>query len=73
MNEPFREDSRKEILNRISFGFSSAHLIVIEFKVLQRLHFTKSRLSQLVVSTDDTCDRRTLSPANYANMFFFLH
>uniref|UniRef100_A0AAR2KLP1 Reverse transcriptase domain-containing protein n=1 Tax=Pygocentrus nattereri TaxID=42514 RepID=A0AAR2KLP1_PYGNA len=49
---------------------SCARLGLIQFKVLYRAHFSKSRLSKLYPEVKDVCDRCYGSPCDLSHMFF---
>uniref|UniRef100_A0A669BRS1 Reverse transcriptase domain-containing protein n=1 Tax=Oreochromis niloticus TaxID=8128 RepID=A0A669BRS1_ORENI len=48
-----------------------ARLQLIQFKVINRVHFSKSRISKIFPSIIDQCDRCHTSPCNLSHMFFF--
>lgn len=41
-----------------------------EFKVLHRVHFSKTRLSRMFPGVEDRCDRCHTSPCNLSHMFY---
>lgn len=49
-----------------------ARLQLIQFKVLHRIHRSKSQLSKFYPNTiDDQCDRCSMSPCDLSHMFFY--
>lgn len=52
---------------------SSASLGLIQFKVLHRVHFSRSKLSIIYPYLKDECDRCHGSSCNLINIFFLLN
>lgn len=57
-------------VGRIQSTTSCARLGLIQFKVLHRVHFSKSRLSEMYPEVEDTCDKCHGSPCHLSHMFF---
>uniref|UniRef100_A0A8C5H2E5 Reverse transcriptase domain-containing protein n=1 Tax=Gouania willdenowi TaxID=441366 RepID=A0A8C5H2E5_GOUWI len=47
-----------------------ARLGLIQYKVLNRVHFSKAKLSRMFSTVEDRCDRCQLSPCNLSHMFY---
>uniref|UniRef100_A0A671TSK6 Reverse transcriptase domain-containing protein n=1 Tax=Sparus aurata TaxID=8175 RepID=A0A671TSK6_SPAAU len=60
----------REALIRVNSTSSCAHLSLVQFKVLHKIHFTRNRLSRLFPGTNDIGDRCGLPPADHVHMFF---
>uniref|UniRef100_A0A672IKH9 Reverse transcriptase domain-containing protein n=1 Tax=Salarias fasciatus TaxID=181472 RepID=A0A672IKH9_SALFA len=58
------------VLQHIHKSTICARLTLIQFKVLFRCHYSKTRLAKIFPSTLDICDRCGLSPCNLTHMFF---
>lgn len=59
-------------MNRIWSVTTCACLGPIHFKVLHRVHFSKTRLSEMYLEEEDKCDNRRGSPRHLSHMLFFL-
>ena len=59
------------MVQRIRSSTPSARLELIQFKVLHRVHFSKTRLSKIFPSIIDQCERCHSSPCNLSHMFYF--
>lgn len=57
-------------LKKIYTTSACARLTLIQFKVLFRVHYSKTRLSQIYPSTRDNCDKCHASPCNLTHMFY---
>ena len=57
-------------IERTYSSSSCARLGLIQFKVLHRTHFSKSRLAEIYPNTDNRCDRCNNSPADLSHMFY---
>lgn len=58
-------------LKGVNSSSSCARLSLIQFKVLHRLHYCKSRMSRFYPDkVEDRCDRCTLAPCNLTHMFW---
>ena len=57
-------------LERINGTSSCARLSLIQFKVLHRTYYTKSKLSKIFNDLDDRCERCNSAPANMTHMFW---
>lgn len=68
------EEWWEEVVRGICSVSSCAHLGLIQFKVTQRIHFSKSRLSEIYPEVEDKCDRCMNSHCHLSHMFlgFFL-
>lgn len=66
----FNEDVWKDALNRTHTSTFCARLGLIQFKVLNRGHFCKTRLTRIYPDIEDKCDRCDNSPCNLSHMFF---
>lgn len=60
-----------KFVHSISSITPCARLQLIQFKVLHRVHFSKSRLSEIFPNIADQCDRCHASSCNLSHMFFF--
>ena len=58
-------------VHKIRSSAPCARLELIQFKVLFRVHYSKSRLSEIYPNVADQCDRCQASPCNLSHMFFF--
>lgn len=58
----------QKIIQRIPS--SSVCLMVIQFKIVHRLHWSKERLSKIKTDLDPTCDRCRQLPATLLHMFW---
>lgn len=65
------EELWEDAVNRIRTSSSCARLSLIQFKVLHRVHFSKSRLSEIYPEVEDRCDKCKSSPCHLSHMFFF--
>lgn len=65
----FTDDWWNEVIDSMRTTTSCARLALILFKVLHRVHFSKSRLAELYPDANDVCDRCHLSPCNLSHMF----
>ena len=66
------EESWEQAIERIRSTTSCARLGLIQFKVLHRVHFSKSRLSEIYPEVEDKCDKCHGSPCHLSHMLFFL-
>lgn len=57
-------------LERVNSSSSCARLGLIQFKVLHRVHLSKSRLAEIYPGTDGSCERCSFSPANLTHTFW---
>ena len=64
------EESWEQAIERIRSTTSCARLGLIQFKILYRAHFSKSRLSELYPEVEDKCDKCHGSPCHLSHMFF---
>lgn len=64
------EESWGRAVERVKSTTSCARLALIQFKVLHRVHFSKSRLSVLYPELEDKCDKCRSSPCHFSHMFF---
>lgn len=64
------EEVWERAVGRIKSTTSCARLGLIQFKVLHRVHFSKSRLSEIYPEVVDTCDKCHGSPCHLSHMFF---
>ena len=64
------EEIWKKIIDRIFSSSICLRHVVIQFKVVHRLHWSKTRLSQIKQSFDPTCDRCKQEPASLLHMFW---
>uniref|UniRef100_A0A0S7EYH1 LIN1 n=2 Tax=Poeciliopsis prolifica TaxID=188132 RepID=A0A0S7EYH1_9TELE len=64
------QDSWDVAIGRIRSSSSCARLSLIQFKVVHRIHFSKSRLSQIYPDMVDVCDKCKGSPCNLGHMFY---
>uniref|UniRef100_A0A3B5PRH3 Reverse transcriptase domain-containing protein n=1 Tax=Xiphophorus maculatus TaxID=8083 RepID=A0A3B5PRH3_XIPMA len=64
------QDIWDDAIDRIRSSSSCARLSLIQFKVVHRIHFSKSRLSQIYPDVVDICDKCKGSPCNLGHMFF---
>lgn len=61
-----RDEVWEHAISRIRSATSCARLGLIQFKVLRRMHFSKSRLSEIYSDVEDNCHGSTLSPWPHA-------
>lgn len=66
----FDDDWWEAALTTIHKTSICARLSLIQFKVVFRCHYSKTRLAQIYPSVVDVCDRCGSSPCNLAHMFF---
>lgn len=66
----FEEEWWLGALQRIRSSTICARLSLIQFKVFHRVHFSKTRLSEIFPNTDDRCDRCHAPSCNVSHMFF---
>ena len=71
MGLAFDVDWWDSVLNGIHKASICARLTLIQFKVVFRCHYSKTRLSQIFPNAIDVCDRCSGSPCYLAHMFFF--
>ena len=64
-----REGSWEQAIERIWTTTSCARLGLIQFKVLYKVRFSKSRLSKLYPEVEDKCDKCHGSPCHLSHMF----
>ncbi len=64
------EDWWDGALSKIHKSTICARLSLIQFKVLHRIHFSKTRLSQIYPTVIDRCDKCHASPCNLTHMFY---
>ena len=57
-------------LKKIYTSSACAHLTLIQFKVLFRVHYSKTRLSQIYPTITDDCDKCHASFCNLTHMFY---
>ena len=58
-------------LKNIKLSSSCMRLGLIQFKVLHRIHYSKSKLSKIYPDTvEDKCNRCSLSPCDLTHMFW---
>lgn len=60
-------ESALQVIHKTSI---CARLTLIQFKVVFRCHYSKTRLAQIFQNTADVCDRCGGSPCNLTHMFF---
>lgn len=65
------EDWWSEALREIKFCSSCVKFQLIQFKILHRAHYSKSRLAKIYPDTVDACDRCSQTPCNLSHMFWF--
>lgn len=72
LGQQIADETWHRIINRIFF-LSSICLehVVIQFKVVHRLHWSKTRLSKIKDGIDPTCDRCKQEPASLFHMFWY--
>ena len=63
------EETWEQAIQRIRSTTSCARLGLIQFKVLYRAHFSKSRLSELYSEVEDKCDKCHGSPCHLSHVF----
>lgn len=66
----FEEQWWETALRVIHKSSICARLTLIQFKVIFRCHYSKTRLAQIFPNTADACDRCSGSPCNLTHMFF---
>lgn len=71
LGKQLSEEVWEHATDRIRSTTSCARLGLIQFKVLYRVHFSKSRLSELYPEVEDKCDKCRSSPCHLSHMFFF--
>lgn len=64
------EESWEQAIERVRTSTSCARLGLIQFKVIHRAHFSKSRLSELYPEVENKCDKCHGSPCHLSHMFF---
>ena len=65
------EERWEKVVGGLCTALSSAHLALIKFKVIHRVHFSKSRLSEIYPEVEDKCDG-CLNPHCHLSHMFFL-
>uniref|UniRef100_A0A671WYB0 Reverse transcriptase domain-containing protein n=1 Tax=Sparus aurata TaxID=8175 RepID=A0A671WYB0_SPAAU len=60
-------ESALQVIHKTSI---CARLTLMQFKVVFRCHYSKTRLAQIFPNTADVCDRCEGSPCNLTHMFF---
>lgn len=69
LGEDLEDDIWESVLLRVNNSTSCAKLSIIQFKVLQRIHYSKARLAKIYPNTNAHCDRCQNSPADRTHMF----
>uniref|UniRef100_A0AAR2JQE7 Reverse transcriptase domain-containing protein n=1 Tax=Pygocentrus nattereri TaxID=42514 RepID=A0AAR2JQE7_PYGNA len=64
------ESSWDQAMERIRSTTSCARLGLIQFKVVHRVHFSKTRLASIYPEVEDRCDRCHGSPCHLSHMFY---
>ena len=64
------EDLWQQIIHRIFSSSICAKHVVIQFKIVHRLHWSKIRLAKIKPDLDPTCDRCGTAPASLLHMFW---
>ncbi len=59
-----------DALKRVNGSTTCARLSLIQFKILHRTYYTKSRLSKIYPNVDDRCDRCKSDTADLIHMFW---
>ncbi len=59
-----------DALKRVNVSTTCARLSLIQFKILHRTYYTKSRLSKIYPNVDDRCDRCKTDKADLIHMFW---
>lgn len=70
IRDTFIDDLWKDATDRIRSTTSYARLGLIQFKVPNRVHFSKSRLSGIYPELEDRCEKCQGSPCHLSHMFF---
>ena len=64
------EDQWQKAIATVRSSTPSARLQLIQFKVLYRVHYSKSRLSKIYPQIKDECERCHANPCDLSHMFF---
>lgn len=65
-----RDELWEQAIEKIQSTTSCARLGLIQFKVLYRVHYSKSRLSKLYREVEDKCEKCHGSPCHLSHMFY---
>ena len=65
----FEEDFWERAIDRVRNSSSCARLGLTQFKIVQRLHLSSSRLSKIYPDTEDICARCKGTPCHLTHMF----
>lgn len=66
----FTEDEWDSVLDRIHSSSICLRHKVIQFKIVHRLHWSKTRLSKVIPTIDLVCDRCGIATATLSHMFW---
>ena len=69
----FGDEWWKEALRRVHTSASCARFKLIQFKVLYRVHYCKTKLAKIYPHIDQTCNWCGGIPANLSHMFWACH
>jgi len=70
LNEQIPDAIWQKIIRRIYSSSICQRHVVVQFKIVHRLHWSKVRLSRIRPELDPTCDRCRQDPANLLHMFW---
>uniref|UniRef100_A0A3P8QX47 Reverse transcriptase domain-containing protein n=1 Tax=Astatotilapia calliptera TaxID=8154 RepID=A0A3P8QX47_ASTCA len=70
LGQRITDETWHKIINSISSSSICLKHVVIQFKVVHRLHWSKTRLSKIKDGFDPTCDRCRREPASLFHMFW---
>lgn len=70
LGEGMGDDVWDSALAWVNYSSSCARLNLIQLKVVHRVYFTNSRLSEIYPNVEDSCYRCNLSPANMTHTFW---
>ena len=68
LGEDLEEDIWEGTLLRINDSTSCAKLIIIQFKILHRIHYSKAKLAKIYPGTDASCDSCRNTPADLTHI-----
>lgn len=66
----FSDQQWEKAVSNVRYSTSCARLQLIQFKVLYRVYYSKSRLSEIYPQVMDQCERCHATPCDLGHMFF---
>ena len=70
LEEPISDPVWQKIIQRICSSYVCLRHVVVQFKIVHRLHWSKERLSKFKPDLDPICDRCKQDPATLLHMFW---